>query len=217
MSKAKPTYQQLEKRLSEIEPVIEALTHHQVDAVVGEGKIAFLLLQGVEEALLKSQAEFRAMFDLSGVGMAQADAPAFRFTRVNPRLCEMTGYSAQELLTKTWLETTHPQDRPRGMKELARVLRGKADCWSIQKRCLRKDGSILWVNVHGTALRNETGQTVKIVAMIEDVTARRQTELDLRDSHKKLETPIRQKRSVGKNARGPAGKKSSGKTGRPGG
>ena len=52
MSKAKPTYQQLEKRLAEIEPVIEALKHHEVDAVVGEGKIAFLLLQEVEEALL---------------------------------------------------------------------------------------------------------------------------------------------------------------------
>jgi PAS domain S-box-containing protein len=215
VSKAKPTYQQLEKRLAEIEPVIEALKHHQVDAVVGEGKIAFLLLQGVQEALLESQKEFRAMFDLAGVGMAQADAPAFRFTRVNPRLCAMTGYSAQELLTKTWMETTHPQDRQKGMKELARVLRGKADCWSIEKRCLRKDGSIIWVNVHGAALRNDAGRAVRIVAMIEDVTDRKRTEMDPRDSNKELEKPMRREKAVGKNARGPAGRKSSGKTRRP--
>ncbi len=216
MSKAKPTYQQLEKRLSEIEPVIEALKHHQVDAVVGEGKIAFLLLQGVEEALLKSQEEFRVMFDLAGVGMAQADAPAFRFTRVNPRLCAMTGYSAQELLTKTWLEITHPQDRPRGMKELARVLHGKADCWSIQKRCLRKDGSVIRVNVNGAALRDNTGRVVRVVAMIEDVTARKQTDQGRRDSHKQLGKPMRQKKTVVQNTRGPAGRKLSGKTRRPG-
>ena len=116
MSKANPTYEQLEKRLAEIEPVIEALKHHEVDAVVGEGKIAFLLLDEVEEALLESEKGFRAMFDLSGVGMIQADAPDFRFTLVNPTVCEMTGYSAEELLTKTWLEPTHPDDRQRDMK-----------------------------------------------------------------------------------------------------
>ena len=244
MSKAKPTYQQLEKRLAEIEPVIEALRRHEVDAVVGEGKIAFLLLQEVEEALLQSEEQFRVMFDLSGVGMVQADAPAFRFTRVNPRLCAITGYSAEELLTKTWLEPTHPDDRRRDMKELARVLRGKTDCWSIEKRCVRKDGSIIWVNVNGTALRDEAGRAVRIVAMIEDVTARKQTEQELRDSHKGLERRVqertselsrtirslrgeiakralaeqtpRPKKAVVKNAQGSARRKSSGKARRPG-
>ena len=238
MRKAKPTYQQLEKRLAEIEPIIEALRRHEVDAVVGEGKIAFLLLQEVEEALLGSEREFRAMFDLSGIGMVQADAPAFRFTRVNPRLCAMTGYSAEELLTKTWLEPTHPEDRRRDMKELARVLRGKTDWWSIEKRCVRKDGSIIWVDVNGAAMRDDAGRTVRILAMIEDVTARKQTEQDLRDSHKELEKrvqertyelsqtirslraesgkPMRRKKAVVKNAQGPASRTSSGKSRRPG-
>jgi PAS domain S-box-containing protein len=193
VSKPKPTYPQLEKRLAEIEPVIEALRRHEVDAVVGEGKIAFLLLQEVEEALLESQEEFRAMFDLAGVGMVQADAPAFRFTRVNTKLCEILGYSAAELLARSWLESTHPEDRPNDMKELARVLRGKADCWSVEKRCLRKDGSVIWVNVHGTALRDDAGRTVRIVAMMEDVTARKRTEQKLRDSHKELERRVRER------------------------
>ena len=195
MSKAKPTYQQLEKRLAEIEPVIEALRRHEVDAVVGEGKIAFLLLRKVEEALLESSEEFRAMFDLSGVGMVQADTPAFRLTRVNSKFCEITGYSAEELLTKTWLEPTYPEDRPRAMKELTRVLRGKADWWSIENRCVRKDGSIIWVNVNGAALRDAAGRAVRIVAMIEDVTARKQTEQDLRDSHKELERRVQERTS----------------------
>src|SRR5438105_2832603 len=127
MSKTRPTYEQLEKRLAVAEPILEALRRHEVDAVVGEGKIAFLLLSEVENALLKSEAEFRAMFELSGIGMIQATAPALRITRVNPRFCEMTGYSADELLTRIYLDLTSPEDRAMGMKELAGVLRGKAD------------------------------------------------------------------------------------------
>lgn len=214
MSKAKPTYRQLEKRLAEIEPIIEALKRHEVDAVVGEGKIAFLLLQEVEEALLESELKFHALFDLAGVGMVQADAPAFRFTRVNTRFCAMTGYSAQELQAKTWLEPTHPQDRPRDMRELTGVLSGKAGSWSMEKRCLRKDGSILWVDVHAAALRDNNGRVVRIVAMIEDVTASKQTERELQDSSEKaiirLAKPMRRTKAVIKNVRGSA-PKSSGK------
>ena len=193
MSKTKPTYQQLEKRLAVAEPIVEALKHHEVDAVVGEGKIAFLLLRKVQEALLESNEEFRAMFDLSGVGMVQADTPAFRFTRVNPKFCEIAGYSAEELLTKAWLEPTHHEDRRRAMKELTRVLRGKTDRWSIENRLVRKDGSIIWVNVNGTALRDDAGRAVRIMAMIEDVTARRRAEQELRDSHKQLERRVRER------------------------
>ena len=85
------------------------------------------------------------MFELSGVGMIQADAPGFRFTRVNRKFCEIAGYSAEELLSKTYIGLTHPEDRQRDMAELARMLRGKADSWSIEKRCVRKDGSLIWV------------------------------------------------------------------------
>jgi PAS domain S-box-containing protein len=195
MSKAKPTYRQLEERLAAAEPVVEALKHHEVDAVVGEGKIAFLLLRKVEEALLESDEAFRAMFDLSGVGMVQADSPAFRFSRVNPKFCQIVGYSAEELLTKTWLELTHPDDRHSGMKELAQVLRGQSDRWSIEKRYVRKDGSTVWVSVNGTALRDEAGRTVRIMAMIEDVTARKRAEQELRDSHKDLEGRVQERTS----------------------
>src|SRR3990172_8369089 len=115
MRKTKPTYQQLEKRLAVVEPIIEALKRQEVDAIVGEGKIAFLLLRKVEEAWLETNGEFSVMFDLDGIGMVQADTPAFRFTRVNPKFCEIAGYSAEELLTKTYIGLTHPRDRRRDM------------------------------------------------------------------------------------------------------
>jgi PAS domain S-box-containing protein len=171
MSKRRSTYQELEKRLAVAESIIEALKHHEVDAVVGENKIAFLLLQEVTEALQNSEAGFRAMFELSGVGMFQADSPAFRFTRVNQKFCEITGYSVEELLTKTYIGLTHPQDRRRDMNGLARVLRTKTDSWSVEKRCVRKDGSVIQVDVHGAVLRDEAGRVVRILAMINDIAA----------------------------------------------
>ena len=182
MSKTKPTYQELEKRLAVAESIVNALKNQEVDAVVGEKKIAFLLLREVEEALRISDAGFRAMFELSGVGMIQADTPGFRFTRVNQKFCEIAGYSAEELLTKTYIGLTHPEDRRRDMRELARVIRGKADTWSIKKRCVRKDGSLVWAGVNGAVLRDDTGRAVRIMAMIRDLTASKQAEQELRDA-----------------------------------
>lgn len=193
MRKAKPTYRQLEQRLAAAEPIIEALKRQEVDAVVGDEKIAFLLLRKVEEAWLESNGEFSAMFDLDGIGMIQADTPAFRFTRVNPKFCEMTGYSAEELLTKTYLELTHPQDRSRDANEFARVIRGKADSWSMEKRCVRRDGCAIWVRVHGAALRDHVGQTVRVMAMVEDVTARKQAERQQLDAQKQLKKQLQQR------------------------
>lgn len=210
MSKAKLSYRELEKRLAAAEPIVEALKNHEVDAVVGEEKIAFLLLQGVEETLLNCEAGFRAMFELPGIGMIQADTPAFLFTRVNQKFCEIAGYSAEELLTKTYIGLTDPRDRQRDMSTLTQVIRGKADSWFIEKRCVRKDGSIVWVGVHGAALRDDAGQAVRILAMISDLTASKQAEQKPRDDEPsaKKGTPTRRKKVAVKKS---TGKKSSDK------
>jgi len=195
MRRTKPTYQQLEKRLAAAEPIIEALKRQEVDAVVGEEKIAFLLLRKVEEAWLESSGGFSVMFDLDGIGMIQADTPDFRFTRVNPKFCEIAGYSAEELLTKTYIGLTHPQDRKRDLKEVARVIRGKTDSWTIEKRCVRKDGRVIWVSVHGSALRDPAGRAIRIMAMIEDITARKQAEQQQLDAQEQLKKQL-QKRTA---------------------
>jgi PAS domain S-box-containing protein len=190
MSKTRPTYRQLQERLALAEPVLEALRHHEVDAIVGEGKIAVLLLRGVEEELHKCGEEFHALFNLDGVGMIQAQSPDFRLTRVNPRFCEITGYSAAELLSKKYVELTHPDDRREGMKLLARMLRGKIDHWSIEKRQVRKDGGVRWVRVHGAAVRDEAGVAVRIVAMVTDITAHKQAQRTIaRTLHDYLQEP----------------------------
>ena len=213
MSKTKPTYQELEERLAAAESIVNVLKNHEVDAIVGEETIAVLLLREVEEALRFSDAGFRAMFELSGVGMIQADSPGFCFTRVNRKFCEISGYSAEELLNTPYLGLTHPEDRQRGMTELAKVLCGKADSWSIEKRCLRKDETSVWVAVDGAALRDDSGRVVRIVAMIRDLTTSRQSEqkpsalpgkiITVRDDHARMSPadkgkPLRRKKAARK-------------------
>ena len=186
MKKRKPTYEELETRLDAVEPVVEALKRQEVDAVVGKEKITLLLLRGVGEALENSDAGFRAMFDLPGVGMIQAVSPDFRLARVNQKFCAMTGYSAEELLAKTLMGLTHPQDRPAAMNGLARILRGQANSWAIDKRLIRADGRVVWVGVHGTALRDADGRTTRLMAMVSDLTAGKHAEQTLRDQAAQL-------------------------------
>ena len=212
MNQGKPTYEELEERLAVAEPIVEALRRHEVDAVVGEEKIAFLLLKGIEEAFQDCDAAFNALFELRGVGMFQAETPTIHFTRVNQKFCEITGYSAEELLAETIIRLTDPQDRRRAVNDLARLYRGKSDSWSIEKRCVRKDGRVIWVDVNGAVLRNHAGRAVKIIATVSDITARKHSELALRrKSSVEKGKPMRLKKAGGKKTRESASKKSSDK------
>jgi PAS domain S-box-containing protein len=128
-----------------------------------------------DEALKATEEEFRSMFDLAAVGNAQADPETGRFTRVNRKFCDITGYSEEELLKMTYRDITYPEDRDRDTAEIQRVAEGKGGMWSIEKRYTRKDGRIIWVYVNGTAIRLD-GKSHRTVANIVDITARKSSE-----------------------------------------
>jgi PAS domain S-box-containing protein len=132
-----------------------------------------------EEALRASEAEYRAIFELAGVGNAQSDPETGRLVRVNPKFCEITGYPAEELLGKTFLEITHPDDRDKDFEVFRRMISGEAD-YSVEKRYVRKDGRVAWVNVNATVVRDDGGRPVRTAATIQDITERKRAEEDLR-------------------------------------
>jgi PAS domain S-box-containing protein len=129
-----------------------------------------------EEALRTSEEEFRANFELAGIGQAQTDPKTGQILRVNPRFCEMLGYSAEELLTMTFLDITHPEDRPFNTATVQPFLRGETSEYSIEKRYVRKDGSIMWGLVTSTMIRDAEGRPLRTIAMVQDITERRQLE-----------------------------------------
>jgi PAS domain S-box-containing protein len=163
----------LRRRLAEAEQVNEALTKGQVDAVVDAAHQAPLLLRQAQDALRESEEQFRAMFNLTSVGVAQADPVTGRWLAINPRMCLITGYSAAELLGMRIPEITHPEDRQRDWDLFQEVVKGEAPEYKLEKRYMRKDGSIAWVNVNMVVLRDAAGKPTRTVATIEDITERR--------------------------------------------
>ncbi|MBI4817304.1 MAG: PAS domain S-box protein [Deltaproteobacteria bacterium] len=129
-----------------------------------------------EEAIVASERELRAMFDMAPVGIAQSDPVTGQFSSVNGRLCEITGYSAVELRRLTSFEITHPEDRERDEELFRGVVSGRWHAYHTEKRLLRPDGETVWVEARMTVLRDTAGRPVRAMTTIEDVTERRESE-----------------------------------------
>ena len=140
-----------------------------------------------EEEIRQSEREFRAIFELSSVGMAQRDLSTGLIIRLNQKLCEMTGYSAKELLTRKDIMLTHPDYRERDQEVRAGVLKGESDTWLIEKQYVRKDGEVIWVQVNGRLIRDSSGRPFRTVAVIQDITERKRAEEAVADRTVQLE------------------------------
>src|SRR5450756_2088245 len=113
--------------------------------------------------------------------MAQADVHTGQWLRVNDRMCQITGYSAEELLTLRVSELTHPEDRAHDWEAFQRVVRGEDPEYRMEKRYVRKDGTVVWVNVNMTVIRDADGRPVRTIATIEDVAERKRVETQTRE------------------------------------
>ncbi|HEX5085174.1 MAG TPA: PAS domain S-box protein [Blastocatellia bacterium] len=134
----------------------------------------------VEESRRREE-EIHSLFDLSAVGMAQV-SPEGRYLRVNRKLCQMLGYSEQELLQLTIHEVTYPDDRELSADKLSSSFAGEPEEYSIEKRYMRKDGAIIWVLINWAVVRDAGGRPLRTVANIQDITERKRAETALRES-----------------------------------
>lgn len=132
-------------------------------------------------ATRESEALFKATFEQSAVGIAHI-APDGRWLRVNRRLCEIVGYSEQQLLAKTFQEITHPDDLDADLVQVRRMLDGEIERYAIEKRYLREDGSIVWVELTVALVSSRTGAPDYFISVLEDITRRKTTEMALAES-----------------------------------
>jgi PAS domain S-box-containing protein len=139
----------------------------------------------IEEELRRSEEEFRSLFDLSAVGMAQV-SPEGRYLRVNRKFCHMLGYSEQELLQLTIYDITHPEDREISAAKLGYSFADGSEEYNIEKRYVRKDGAVIWVMVYWTVIHDPEGRPLRTVASAEDITARKLAEEALRAKEAQL-------------------------------
>ena len=161
-------------------PILVEITS---DLVEHQGRRAELVLAHdvtarveAEEALRRSEWQLRTMFDVAPVGVAQTDPVTGRWLAVNPRMCLITGYTADEMLKMRLSEITHPDDRGKDWELFQAVVRGEAPDYRMEKRYIRKDGSTAWVSVNMAVLRDDAGRPIRGFGFIEDVTVRRTAE-----------------------------------------
>ncbi|MCX6953688.1 MAG: PAS domain S-box protein, partial [Verrucomicrobia bacterium] len=133
-----------------------------------------------EEALRASEEEFRKMFEVASVGMAQADPATGMLVRVNGKMAAITGYASEELCRMRFSELTHPEDWNRDWIEFQRLVKGEIAEYHLEKRYVRKDGSITWVSVNVALVRDPAGRPLRSMAAIEDITERRRADEALR-------------------------------------
>ena len=125
-----------------------------------EGKVRLLIVEArditkskhTEEALRESEDRFRKIFDDGPLGMAIIGGD-YRFVKVNRMFCEMLGYTAQELLKKTFVNITHPEHVDHDIGEVKKLYAGAISRYRTEKRYIRKDGSVIWGSLMVSPLR----------------------------------------------------------------
>lgn len=122
--------------------------------------------------------EQQDVFDRAAVGINQAD-PSGRFIRVNQQFCELLGYSEAELLQLTYQGITHPDDLRHQLEREKQLFDGTTDKVTLEKRYLKKDGCPLWTRVTLSVIKDNFERPVCDLAIVEDISERKQAEADL--------------------------------------
>ena len=136
-----------------------------------------------EEALRKSELQFKSTFEQAAVGICHAD-PSGTFLRTNLRFSEILGYTGKELGALTWHNITHPDDLNADLEKVQQVLENELKSYTIEKRFLRKDGVIVWVNVTVSLVRKLDGSPHYFIGVIEDLSERKNMEFQLQRAQK---------------------------------
>ena len=144
-----------------------------------------------EEALRESEARLRATVEQATAGVARCDTNG-RIVFANRTLCKMLGYTESELIGKSVAEVTYRDDVKKTMRLFQRMIQlGKP--FELEKRYVRKDGSVLWADVSASPVREPNGKAQSTVAVVVDITARKKVEQALQKSNEALEQLVDQR------------------------
>ena len=116
-----------------------------------------------------------ATFEQAAIGIAHLTLDQ-QWISVNQRYCEITGYAREEILEKKVADLTYPDDVPASLEFIRRIRCGELPEYKIEERFLRKDGTVIWVNLTVSIVRSATGDPLYLVAFIEDITDRREAQ-----------------------------------------
>jgi PAS domain S-box-containing protein len=139
-----------------------------------------------KKARQASEQRFRNTFEQAAVGITHV-APDGRWLQVNEKLCQIVGYAKEELLQKTFQEITYPDDLTLDLKYVQQMLIGKIQTCSLEKRYIRRDRAIVWVNLTVSLVKDALGNPDYFIAVVENISQRKNLELSLQRSLRRLE------------------------------
>ena len=161
--------------------------------VVGDSPTTIPLLEELrqaEAALRESEARFRGTFENAAIGIVHEDLDG-RFLLLNRTFCDIVGYEHAELLGKRWQDITHPDDLSVGEEHYRRLASGEVQRFSLEKRYVRPDRSLVWVEVTVSLQRDEAGSPAYAIAIVEDISDRKRLQEALQRSKTRLELSVR--------------------------
>jgi PAS domain S-box-containing protein len=134
-----------------------------------------------QEALHHSERRLRSYFENSIVGIVIL-TPDKGWIEVNEALCNLLGYSREELSKTNWIEWTHPDDRELELEQLMLVFAGESDGYVLDKRFIRKNGQVVYTRISVRCIRREDGACDHLIAVILDISDRYHYEQQLKSS-----------------------------------
>ena len=132
-----------------------------------------------------SEERFRSTFEQAAVGIAHV-APEGRWLRVNQKLCQILGYTREELIATNFQEITHPEDLDTDLEYVRQLLVGQIQTCSLEKRYIRKDKSHIWINLTVSLVRDSDSEPNYFICVIEDISDRHKLESSLQKSLERL-------------------------------
>jgi PAS domain S-box-containing protein len=137
-----------------------------------------------EARLQESESRYRAVHDRSPVGICRVETVSGRLLEVNPKYCEIVGRTEQDLLGRNFQSITHPDDLARNQEKLQRLYQGEVRHYEMEKRCIRPDGSVRWVETWAVPMWPEGDAPSWHIVIVQDITERKQAEEALRSSER---------------------------------
>ena len=142
-------------------------------------------------AYVKDQEKhFLSAFEFAAVGMALVSVEG-HWQRVNRALCNLLGYSEDELSALRFQDLTHPQDLESDLEFVRRLLSGEIETYQMEKRYFHKQGHIVWALLSVSLMRAEDGTPVHFIAQVQDISVGKKAEQALRESEERFQLVVR--------------------------
>lgn len=162
-------------------------TDQEMETLLGASHLARIAIERklAEERVRESEELFRSAFESAATGLAFVGFDGV-FLRVNPVLCDMVGYSEQELIGRNYREITHPDDIDISEETGDDVQYGHTARVEFEKRYIHRDGHIVWVNMTTSVIRDEHGEPLYHITQMHDITPRKHAEEAVRQSEERF-------------------------------